>query len=246
MQFKPVTTTRRFVIQGGFLKSDSVWSPNDLIEIDGQHFLGLSKTDRKLAAFCGRDLAQPHPLRDCKWLDELKLLRNAACNAALEDIIRANDPRGRCDTKCSLRAKIDMVDTLPATVKFDVPGVDGGDPVQFTCTFEQNPHALVKVMADPATMSHIALALNKVDQEECKKRRAKSDRVNLGDNIDYDYNRESAYVKFEDDTGRQRRKYMKCAKGDVEGPLRAKVVGTLVDWLKRGHKKSVESEDDDE
>jgi hypothetical protein len=215
-----VIVRRSTIIEGGALKQGTAWVPSRITIVDGLEFVGLSRDDRRLAAFCGVDCRPPHPLRDCAWLTTLATMRKEAINrckaqAAMTDDGLADCPPPRSGGR-NMRARVD----LPHWVVLELSAFKEGDvdvpATQMKVLTDNGDHKrIVSIELTEANLAYVAAAVKRDESSGCaphRRRRAVSERIvpdEESGQVKWNYQRSAPYCVYEDEDGRKRSKHMK-------------------------------------
>lgn len=192
------------IVMGGYLPHDEAWIPSNLIDVDGDYYLPLSKRDRKLSSFCGTVLA-------CnKLIDSLLEKRNEQCSRILRALASEGEVIQDIDANLKF-AKKRFSMQAPKTIVLTVPSLL--DPASFVCipvVFESDAKVSCAVKVSTDVMDYICNAISGSDAGDRGKKRPRDDRICSGfKEVLYNYSRGSFYVVYCDADGRKHTKHAK-------------------------------------
>ena len=100
------------IVMGGYLPHDEAWTPSNLIDVDGDYYLPLSKRDRKLSSFLACN----------KLIDSLLEKRNEQCSRILRALASEGEVIQDIDANLKF-AKKRFSMQAPKTIVLTVPGL---------------------------------------------------------------------------------------------------------------------------
>ena len=179
------------------------WTPPDamITSVDGHGtFVILHCTDAGLSSLCGVSL------RCNKFLDDLLLARNEACDNALEALVATHFT---VDTDATSQTKLRALRTrflqehpaaLPHVVEFNVHGL------QLTTPYESDKRRRVAVQMEGDTLTSIVKAIvQEVGTNDRLKKPRSHNQLHLPyPEVHVNSKRNTLYVKYEDADGRER------------------------------------------
>jgi hypothetical protein len=252
--FKAVSTDNQLVIRGGYLKENDPWAPLSLTIRGGVTYVPLHKKDRRLAAFCGKSLSTPQPLKACGWLDLIVERRDAICAQIVAEMISArnteNDPlamnSGVALDQGPFKLK-DVIDlNLPDTIIVDMPSLDGSDDISIPVIFEALRGPVVQVAATSDVLAHVCAAVHDDDGNGTKWARRHPDDDTptfTSPVVRWSRTRKAAYVHYTDADGRPHRK-----EKQMKAAFTAEEVAETEEWLlsfRNNHHNAIHDENVD-
>ena len=126
MKNSPTVVSERVVIEGGNLGKFNHWVPEEISVVGGANYLPLAARDRKLAAYCGVDLALAHPFAGTSVLRDLRKLRNDKVMELIREEELKEDPMaaGAPATNRSGHLGLVDMDALPNEIILRMPAIE--------------------------------------------------------------------------------------------------------------------------
>ena len=182
----PVTVQTRIVIEGGALKVP--WVPREIVQSAGSIFVEMSKGDRKLQQFIGapNPTKSNSPLALNTFFGDMLKSRNAACDEAMWERLKATDPLLQDDgDKAAIvrqnRTAIDL-GAMPETVSAWFPAVEcmngdehlKHDAIEMKFLFQPSPIKKVWIECTPSALEYVRVAAVAAMVDQDREKRKKS------------------------------------------------------------------------
>ena len=192
-------------IMGGCLGVDEAWVPRNLLKIDEEFYLPLSKRDTRLAAFCGKSL------KFNSYLDLLMSKRNGACLQILESIAKERDEADDKEAVVTKNRKKLLSSHSPLSINLNMPCADNPTAlVDIPVLFESDAKVSVAMQLSEKLLDHLREAIAQSSAGDRGKKRPALERFETGeDTVRWNYQRESCYITYVDGDGRKHTKHSK-------------------------------------
>lgn len=218
MKSSPTVVSERVVIEGGNLGRFNHWVPEEISVVGGANYLPLAARDRKLAAYCGGDLALAHPLAGTSVLRDLRKLRNDKVMELIHEEELKEDPMaaGAPATNRSGHLGLVDMDALPNEIILHMPAIEhDGESVAATDLYvlvDVDPKKVVRLKLESSSLEYVRMMVrSSLGQGETDTKRRKAlERVTVNvRGVRWDYRRQSLYTWYTNPDGRRKQKYAK-------------------------------------
>ena len=191
----------RVFIEGGFMADECVWSPTaDLVRgTEDNLFLKVRAGSKKVQELCGKSLGFS------RWLHDLTMQRNEACNAKLDQAIGELDASQRANSPGMSRRSQHALVRLPEDVELQVDG----EPLRVLCTLDHRNVVAVKL--DEESINKLVKCIRSSESKGARwAKRPRDEWITFKyPQVKWNYERESMYVIYSDDDGVVHRKFKK-------------------------------------
>jgi len=195
------------VIAGGYMVDEEAWSPSGMVAVDDRKYLKLAKSNRKLRALCGCSLTFD------KFLDDLMESRNAEIDRIVLETAKQHDPLGREPSKRKgARETFTGGSGAPESVQVTIPSSPEPISVAVLWTYDKKCCVSIQLTEDATALNAIVNAVHDQAQEGRRgRKRCRDERVAFEwKDVNWNYERGSAYVRWRDEDGAWHTKHKKA------------------------------------